>query len=566
MSRVAPRVGVVAGAVSVFLILSLVLNSWLGIFPAIISGVMPMKFHLHYYIANLLGLDFSSSAYSESGVITLQENVQLIILPLFLVIARFGLRQRPVFEMPKTASLSEQAEAMEAGTVAKVEEEKQSGRLKILLSRLMLFGTTLLFIFNSMLGIFPGILFDQSGMKIHPLYALARLLGMDPSGPTWSEAASLSAQEIIMIWVIIFIAPMAFSLRAKPVQSSSPPSELPPVGRSNNRVINPLAAEVIASVLGDAQRVDTETVESALGEMDKIVESQISSSPLGLMSDLVEDVPVEDVPVEDVPVEDVQLDESAAPEFVIDGPKEEAKLHLDKDDVQAIEQEIDENFIPEASALLGLDSINQSSETIIENTVQSSLVEAQEEVHDIPIEEEIDEESDSEVEEEKPEIQDVVENEITEVDEESDDSPIPSRAAPSITGEMSVRPTSLPATAELDPKTGRWMINGVPVGPKVTATGLDSDSNNRRIGGEDPLKESKKKEEIPPQKNTERRGEKRGQKIESQESDAPPPKLTKDGQKEHEQLPDMPEMTGRPNAERPKERKDDVQLPDMPKF
>ena len=561
MSRVAPRVGVVAGAVSAFLILSLVLNSWLGIFPAIISGVMPMKFHLHYYIANLLGLDFSSSAYSESGVITLQENVQLIILPLFLVIARFGLRQRPVFEMPKTASLSEQAEAMEAGTVAKVEEEKQSGRLKILLSRLMLFGTTLLFIFNSMLGIFPGILFDQSGMKIHPLYALARLLGMDPSGPTWSEAASLSAQEIIMIWVIIFIAPMAFSLRTKPVQSSSPPSELPPVGRSNNRVINPLAAEVIASVLGDAQRVDTETVESALGEMDKIVESQISSSPLGLMSDLVEDVPVEDVPVEDV-----QLDESAAPEFVIDGPKEEAKLHLDKDDVQAIEQEIDENFIPEASALLGLDSINQSSETIIENTVQSSLVEAQEEVHDIPIEEEIDEESDSEVEQEKPEIQDVEENEITEVDEESDDSPIPSRAAPSITGEMSVRPTSLPATAELDPKTGRWMINGVPVGPKVTATGLDSDSNNRRIGGEDPLKESKKKEEIPPQKNTERRGEKRGQKIESQESDAPPPKLTKDGQKEHEQLPDMPEMTGRPNAERPKERKDDVQLPDMPKF
>ena len=561
MSRVAPRVGVVAGAVSVFLILSLVLNSWLGIFPAIISGVMPMKFHLHYYIANLLGLDFSSSAYSESGVITLQENVQLIILPLFLMIARFGLRQRPVFEMPKTASLSEQAEAMEAGTVAKVQEEKQSGRLKILLSRLMLFGTTLLFIFNSMLGIFPGILFDQSGMKIHPLYALARLLGMDPSGPTWSEAASLSAQEIIMIWVIIFIAPMAFSLRTKPVQSSSPPSELPPVGRSNNRVINPLAAEVIASVLGDAQRVDTETVESALGEMDKIVESQISSSPLGLMSDLVEDVPVEDVPVEDV-----QLDESAAPEFVIDGPKEEAKLHLDKDDVQAIEQEIDENFIPEASALLGLDSINQPSETIIENTVQSSLVEAQEEVHDIPIEEEIDEESDSEVEEEKPEIQDVEENEITEVDEESDDSPIPSRAAPSITGEMSVRPTSLPATAELDPKTGRWMINGVPVGPKVTATGLDSDSNNRRIGGEDPLKESKKKEEIPPQKNTERRGEKRGQKIESQESDAPPPKLTKDGQKEHEQLPDMPEMTGRPNAERPKERKDDVQLPDMPKF
>ncbi|MEC7688190.1 MAG: hypothetical protein VX514_04025, partial [Candidatus Thermoplasmatota archaeon] len=116
MSRVAPRVGFFASGVSVLLILSLLLNSWLGLFPAVISGVVPMKFHLHYYIANLLGLEFSAAAYSESGVITLQENVQLILLPISLTAARVGLRKRPVFEMPKTASLSEQAEAMEAGT------------------------------------------------------------------------------------------------------------------------------------------------------------------------------------------------------------------------------------------------------------------------------------------------------------------------------------------------------------------------------------------------------------------------------------------------------------------
>ena len=67
MSRVAPRVGFFSSAVSVFLILSLLLNSWLGLFPAVISGVVPMKFHLHYYIANLLGLEFSAAAYSESG-------------------------------------------------------------------------------------------------------------------------------------------------------------------------------------------------------------------------------------------------------------------------------------------------------------------------------------------------------------------------------------------------------------------------------------------------------------------------------------------------------------------
>ena len=140
-----------------------------------------------------------------------------------------------------------------------------------------------------------------------------------------------------------------------------------------------------------------------------------------------------------------------------------------------------------------------------------------------------------------------------------------SKSTPTISGEMSVRPTSLPATAELDPKTGRWMINGVPVGPKVTSTGLDSNSNNRRIGGDDPLKESKKKEEKT-SPNAERRGEKRGEKIETSDSEVPSPKRTKDGQKEHEPLPDMPEMSGRPNAERPKERKDDVELPDMPKF
>ena len=53
MSRVVPRVGFIASAVSVLLILSLLLNSWLGLFPAVISGVVPMKFHIQYYIANL---------------------------------------------------------------------------------------------------------------------------------------------------------------------------------------------------------------------------------------------------------------------------------------------------------------------------------------------------------------------------------------------------------------------------------------------------------------------------------------------------------------------------------
>ena len=562
MSRVAPRVGFFSSAVSVFLILSLLLNSWLGLFPAVISGVVPMKFHLHYYIANLLGLQFSAAAYSESGVITLQENVQLILLPISLTAARLGLRKRPVFEMPKTASLSEQAEAMEAGTVAKVKEENMSSGIRILLSRLMLLGISLLFVLNSMLGVIPGFLFNQGGMKIHPIYALSRLLGMDTSGPTWSQASMIGTQEIIMIWIMVFITPVAFSLRPKPAQSEELPSELPPVGRSNDRVINPLAAEVIASVLGEAQRVDSETVDSALGEMDKIVELGIPSSSSGIMAEMEED--------ETLRNEDDE--ESSEPEFVIDAPKEEAKLHLDKDDVNAIEKDIDEEFIPDASTLLGIES---PAETSIESSQENEPLLVPEErspalddeEHEIEISE--DEEtktSTNEVEEKELDISEHQEKESDALDQEIEESSIPSRATPSITGEMSVRPTSLPATAELDPKTGRWMINGVPVGPKVTATGLDSDSGNLRIGGEDPLKQSKKNEEVTSSSGPERKGEKRGQKIETSESEASPQRLTKDGQKEHEPLPDMPEMTGRPNAEKPKERKDDVELPDMPKF
>ncbi len=562
MTRVAPRVGFIASGVSVMLILSLLFNSWLGLFPAVISGVVPMKFHLHYYIANLLELQFSAPAYSEPGVITLQENVQLILLPISLTAARMGLRKRPIFEMPKTASLSEQAEAMEAGTTAKIKQDNQSRGMKVLLSRLVLLITSSLFVFNSMLGILPGFLFNQDGMKIHPIYALFRLLGLDASGPTWSEASMISTQEIIMIWVMVFIIPVAFSIRQKPTQSEEPSSELPPVGRSNDRVINPLAAEVIASVLGEAQKVDSETVDSALGEMDKIVESGVTSSFSGIMANTEEN---------EILQNEVE-EESSNPEFVIEAPKEEAKFHLDMDDVDAIEKDIHEEFIPDASTLLGIESPEEhSSKTSLEN---ESLLGDEEESTTLDVEKrevgiyqtEETKSSINEIEEKEVDIseQEVGESDIQ--DKEVEESPIPNRATPSITGEMSVRPTSLPATAELDPKTGRWMINGVPVGPKVTATGLNSDSGNLRIGGADPLTQSKKNEEVSSPRSSERKGEKRGQKIETPESEVSPQRKTKDGQKEHEPLPDMPEMTGRPNAEKPKERKDDVQLPDMPKF
>ncbi len=579
MSRVAPRIGTIAAGLAVVLILSLVLNSWIGIFPAVISGVSPMKFHLHYYLGNLLGLESSASAYSESGVMSMQEHLQLILLPIALMTARMGLRQRPSFQIPKTPSLSEQAEAMEAGTVATVDAEVMVGGFKILVSRLLLLGTLLLFLLNSMLGLLPGILFNQQGMKIHPIYALARLLGMDPNGPTWSQSAMLSIQEIMMIWLMVILVPTALAIRPKPSEQEAPPSELPPVGRSSERVINPLAAEVIASVLGEAHKVDADTVESALGEMDRLVESEINSTPLGVVADLAdetEDVDAEneteEVAAEDETVEVAAEDETVEvaaeddvwdpqPEFILESPKEEAKLHLDQDDVEAIEHEVEQDFIPDASTLLGIEP---------ESEIEAKPLEATDEIEsDESTESELEAESEEAAEDESLDEPEVVSSETEEENElipEPVQSVPPSRSSTAtITGEMFIRPTSLPATAELDPKTGRWMINGVPVGPKVTATGIDSESSSgRRIGGDDPLKESKKKAEKTSQP-AERRGEKRGEKIEPDEA-VPAVKKTKDGQKEHEALPDMPQMTGRPNAERPKERKDDVELPDMPKF
>jgi hypothetical protein len=318
----------------------------------------------------------------------------------------------------------------------------------------------------------------------------------------------------MMIWLMVILVPTALAIRPKPSENETPPSDLPPVGRSSERVINPLAAEVIASVLGEAHKVDSVTVESALGEMDRLVESEFNPTPLGVVADLADEMEddaaedeteedvSEDETEEDVPVDETEDDddddvwniESSEPEFILESPKEEAKLQLDQDDVDAIEHEVEQDFIPDAATLLGIES---------ESEMESEPLDAPAEIE-------------SEAEEAVDESIDEDEIDSVEVEEDSELIPesiqsvsSPRSSTATISGEMFIRPTSLPATAELDPKTGRWMINGVPVGPKVTATGIDSESSSgRRIGGDDPLKESKKKAEEKSQP-AERRGEKR---------------------------------------------------------
>ena len=66
------------------MLLSLILNSYLGVLPAIITGVYPSKFHPHYHIMFLLGRD-APSAYSEAGTLGMQEYPQLAILALVFI-------------------------------------------------------------------------------------------------------------------------------------------------------------------------------------------------------------------------------------------------------------------------------------------------------------------------------------------------------------------------------------------------------------------------------------------------------------------------------------------------
>ena len=72
---------------------SLILNSYLGVLPAIISGVNPSKFHPHYHIMFLLNRE-APPAYSDAGTLGLQEYAQLGILALVFVWLLIDWRRR----------------------------------------------------------------------------------------------------------------------------------------------------------------------------------------------------------------------------------------------------------------------------------------------------------------------------------------------------------------------------------------------------------------------------------------------------------------------------------------
>ena len=592
MERTSPRLGFIAAGFCIFLLLSLLLNSYLGVFPAIISDAIPGKFHPHYYVANLLGLEGSASAYSEAGVISLQEQLQLILLPIAIMLARHGLKQRATFEMPRVASLAEQAEAMEAGSVATVAQESEKGGLRVILSRIVVLSTGLFLVLNSLVGAFPGFLFGQFGSRLHVAYAVMSKLGMDPSGPIWSDAGlSISTQDVGLIWILVFLVPIAFrSRKQSDEQPSVPSSNLPGVGRNQNRVVNPLAQEVISSVLGSKEGVIGGAVNSALLVKSAIDENPVE--PTGMMASnigeptfgtiestevVVEDSPPleDDMPATTVSVPDFDAQPVGTPSFTLDSSADEAILGLRAEDI---------NLLSESGVKASeeLDVVEQSGIQISEGAVVLDAVEeepllAAVEVNEVPAsnlvsrQETVEPKVESIVEEKVLVAEQIVrveptielvskpENEIDLAEEE----PVQPATVPTVKGVMPVRPANMPATAEVDPRTGRWMINGVPVGAKLGSAGVASRDDSVRIGM-DPISESKKPSDItsePEAFNQVVSGQEAS--IDTQEAVEIP---TKDGQSEPPALPDTPELGSRPMAERPKPRNDEIKLPDMPKF
>ncbi len=635
MERTSPRLGLIAAAICLFLLFSLLFNSYLGVFPAIISDAIPGKFHPHYYVANLFGLEGSAPAYSEAGVISLQEHLQLILLPIMIVVARYGLKERATFEMPRVASLAEQAEAMEAGSVATVARDEEKGGLRVIMSRIIVLSMGLFLLLNSVIGAFPGVLFGQFGSRLHVAYAVMSKLGMDPSGPIWSDAGlSVSTQDVGIFWILVFLAPIAFRFRqSQDEQPSTQSSNLPGVGRNQNRVVNPLLQEVVSSVIGTKEGVNGGAVNSAILAMQSIIEenpvqaTDVMSSSIEPTFGAIESTEVvgEDVvssqQVENsVPVPNFDAQPVEAPSFTLDSSADEAILGLRSEDVVPLQEVEDSVPVPNFDAqpvetpsftldssadeaILGLrseditvlsgdeDEVTEEQNVSVESSIkmpEDDLLDAVEEepllaavrVNEAPVnnlashQETVQPKVEAiDIEEEKvlvaeqivrvePTVELISDSEGEEV--LADEEPNKPDIVPTVKGVIPVRPANMPATAEVDPRTGRWMINGVPVGAKLGATGVASRDESVRVGM-DPISESKKPSEIPSESvlSYEPPAEYvASEDVEAQEMNAP----TKDGQTEPPSLPITPEPGSRPVAERPKPRKDEIQLPDMPKF
>jgi hypothetical protein len=121
MERYYPKIGKLAMAISVSQFIAVLFNGILGWFPAgfIGTGARGQKFHLLQYIRQSMNLPYKEGGFwSDAGTMTGQEYAMILLMMTTLIIAVFGLRQRPAIEGPTKMNVESQREQLESGQVA----------------------------------------------------------------------------------------------------------------------------------------------------------------------------------------------------------------------------------------------------------------------------------------------------------------------------------------------------------------------------------------------------------------------------------------------------------------
>ena len=121
--RMHPRlgaIGLLTGSPFAFL---LIFNTWLGLFPAIIvktpTGGL-MKYHPLEKLFSIIGIGNGKLNWSEAGVVTMQDWVQILIVLVSSGVAWYGLRNRPAFDGPVSRDIEAERAAMESGELGPI--------------------------------------------------------------------------------------------------------------------------------------------------------------------------------------------------------------------------------------------------------------------------------------------------------------------------------------------------------------------------------------------------------------------------------------------------------------
>jgi len=115
MERYYPRAGVGSLIVAIPVWLGFLINSMLGLFPAIPfhDGGMGVKFHLWYFIQDTMLGGSTKPVWSDAGSITGQELAMLVVALPLTVFAIYCLRKRPEFGGIDTRNMDDERELLE---------------------------------------------------------------------------------------------------------------------------------------------------------------------------------------------------------------------------------------------------------------------------------------------------------------------------------------------------------------------------------------------------------------------------------------------------------------------